>query len=94
MEPWMHIAALGVSIVLAVGIAGRMVINAAASNMLKLKAAARAPMEGEQAQRIAQLEAEVSSLREEMGRLGSVEQFYARLQAPAAPRPPASPPGA
>ena len=83
----MQMAALGVSIVLAVGFAGSMVVNTVARNARKLKAASRAPLEGEQAQRIAQLEAEVSSLREEMGRLGSVEQFYARLQAPEKPEP-------
>ncbi len=82
MQPWMQMAALGVSIILAVGFAGRMLVNAVADKVLKIKAAGRAPAEGEQAQRIAQLEAEVSSLREEMSRLASVEQFYAQLKAP------------
>ncbi len=87
----------------AVGFAARMVIRAVADGIARVKTAGQPPVlsadpdRGEQTQRIAQLEAELSALRDEMGRLASVEQFYAQLQAPpssGARAPEAPPPGA
>ncbi len=73
----------------AIGFAARMVIRAIADGIARVRTAGQPPSlaadpnRGEQAQRIAQLEAEIASLHEEVARLASVEQFYAQLQAPA-----------
>ncbi len=62
----------------------------------ELKAGARAvgPELEAQAQRIGQLEGELSALREEVGRISAVETFYSQLQAPAGATRPVNPPGA
>ncbi len=87
----------------AIGFAARMVIHAVADGIARVRTAGQPvplpadPDRGVQAQRMAQLEAEVASLREEVGRLSSVESFYAQLQAPraaATTTPPAQPPPA
>ena len=69
----------------AIGFAARMVIRATADGIARVKAASHPPVQPPdpgQAQRIAQLEAEVAALHDEVGRLSAVESFYAQLQAP------------
>ncbi len=85
-----------VGVVLAIstlGLTARMVINTVAHNILRIKAASAAPLPAAQEERIARMEAELSSLKEEMARLSAVENFYTQLQAPPAPPRPSSPPG-
>jgi hypothetical protein len=54
----------------------------------ELKAGAGAPRpDPGQTQRILQLEADMSALRDEVARLSAVESFYAQLSAPAVPAP-------
>lgn len=75
-----------VATVATIGIVARSVINAVAQNLLRIKASsAGAPpaVPAGQEQRMAQMEAEIASLREEVSRLSAVETFYAQLQAPA-----------
>lgn len=72
----------------AIGFAARMIIRALADGIARVKAASHPSVvapDPTQGQRIAQLEAEVSSLRDEVGRLSAVESFYAQLQGPRAP---------
>ncbi len=92
MHEWTAVAGV-VLTVCAMGGAAVMVVNAVARNLLRIKAAAAAPLQASQEQRMAQMEAEIASLKEEVGRLSAVENFYAQLQAPAAAARPAAPHG-
>ncbi len=77
----------------AIGFAGRMIIRSLADGIARVKTAGHTPLpapDPAQGQRMAQLEAEVASLRDEVGRLSAVEDFYAKLQAPATPARPGS----
>ncbi len=77
----------------ALGFAARMVIRAAADGIARVKAAGHPPVQPSdpaQAQRMAQMEAEIAALKDELGRLSAVEDFYAKLQAPATPARPGS----
>ncbi len=74
--------ALGVP---AIGFAVRMVIHSIADGIARIRAAGHPPVppsDPAQAPRLAQLEAEVASLHDELGRLSAVESFYAQLQGP------------
>ncbi len=74
----------------AVGFATRMVIRAVADGIVRVKGGDRTQLQPDHDQRderLAQLEAEVASLRDEVGRLSAVESFYAQLQGPRAPGP-------
>lgn len=69
----------------ALGFAIRMVVRSIADGIARVKSASHPPIpagDSAQGERIAQLEAEVASLRDEVGRLSAVESFYAQLQAP------------
>ncbi len=72
-----------VAVVAAMGLVGRMLINTVAHNLLRIKAASTPAVPAGQEQRLAQMEAEIASLKEEVSRLSAVESFYAQLQAPA-----------
>ncbi len=79
----------------AIAFAVRMVIRSIADGLVRIKGGASAPLEATvraQERRLAQLEAEIAALREDVVRLSAVERFYAQLQAPAATREPAGPP--
>ncbi len=90
-------AVLGIVLgITAIGFAGRMIIRAVADGIARIKTASHPPVaavDPAQGQRIAQLEAEVASLHDEVGRLSAVESFYAQLQAPRAPGEPLPRPG-
>ncbi len=81
-----------VAVVAAMGLVGRMLINTVARNVLRIKAAAAPPLPAPQEQRMAQMEAEIAALKDEVSRLSAVETFYAQLQAPRAPGQPFPPP--
>ncbi len=83
----------------AIGFAGRMIIRAIADGIARIRAAGYPPLQPAdpaQGQRLAQLEAEVATLHDEVARLSAVESFYAQLQGPRPPGerlPPAGAPG-
>ena len=87
MSDWTPVVGIVLGIP-AIGFAVRMVVISIADGIARIKGGARAPLEaaqGEQARRMAQMEAELASLRDEVGRLSAVESFYAQLQTPSAP---------
>ncbi len=92
MHEWTAVAGV-ILTVCAMGCAGVMVINAVARNLLRIKAASAPPLSAAQEQRMAQMETEIATLKDEVSRLSAVESFYAQLQAPAAAPRPAGPPG-
>ncbi len=84
MSDWAPVVAIAVGFP-AFGLAVRMVIRSITDGIARVKSASHPPLppaDPAQGQRIAQLESEVASLREEVGRLSAVESFYAQLQAP------------
>ncbi len=87
MNHWDIVAAFVLGIP-AGGFAVRMVIRSITDGIARIRAAGHPPVQPAdpaQGQRLAQLEAEVASLHDEVGRLSAVESFYAQLQAPRAP---------
>ncbi len=91
-----------VAVVAAFGLVGSMVIKTVVGGLVRIKAASApsaASVPPAQEERLAQMEAEIAALRDEVGRLSAVESFYAQLQAPrprgeASPRPGAPGPSA
>ncbi len=84
MSHWEPIVGVAVGFP-AIGFAIRMVIRSLADGIARVKSASHpplAPADPAQGRRIAELESEVASLRDEVGRLTAVESFYAQLQAP------------
>ncbi len=84
MHEWTAVTGV-ILTVCALGCATVMVINAVARNVLRIKAASVPPLQGAQEQRMAQMEAEIAALKDEVSRLSAVETFYARLQEPSRP---------
>ncbi len=91
MSHWDAVAGIALGVP-AIGFAVRMVIHSITDGIARIRAAGHPPVspaDPAQGQRITQLEAEVASLHDELGRLSAVESFYAQLQGP---RPPGAPP--
>lgn len=94
LQPLSVMAVGAVAAIATVGLVGRMIINTVTGNLLRLKAATAPPLQGAQDERMARMEAEIASLKDEVSRLSAVETFYAQLQAPAGAARPVNPPGA
>ncbi len=93
MHEWTAVTGV-ILTVCAMGCAAVMVINAVARNVLRIKTASAQPLQAAQGERMAQMEAEIAALKEEIGRISAVENFYAQLQAPGGAARPVNPPGA
>jgi len=82
MSDWTPVVGIVVGIP-AIGFAIRMVVRSIADGIVRIKGGSRPPLaapDPAQTRRIAQLEAELASLHDEVGRLTAVERFYAQLK--------------